>query len=135
MADNAVMYTAVYDDMSSALADLDTFEQLHEEEMIGDYDAAVVDKEDGKPHVVKRVDHPRINVIRELAGHGSLAHNELHEAADQLDDSQAALIVVGEPTIGKGFDQAVTHATKTAKHELETATDQLSKDLSETSVR
>ena len=39
--------------MEAALADLDDIEQLHKDEMIGQYDAAVIDKKDGKPHVVK----------------------------------------------------------------------------------
>ena len=40
---SAVLYTAVYDDVDAALADLTAFEQLHKAELIGNYDAAVVD--------------------------------------------------------------------------------------------
>ena len=45
MAENSslVLYTAEYDDVASARKDLDTIEQLHEDEMIGSYDAAVID--------------------------------------------------------------------------------------------
>jgi hypothetical protein len=41
---------------------------LHKDEMIGQYDAAVIDKEGGKPHVVKRADRPRIRAIPEWLG-------------------------------------------------------------------
>jgi hypothetical protein len=51
--------------------------------MIGQYDAAVIDKEDGKPHVVKRMDRPHIRVIPEWFGGGSLPRKELHKGADR----------------------------------------------------
>jgi len=43
------------------------------------------------------------------------ARKELHEAADQLTADQAGLLVVGEPTIGKGLDQALAKAAKVVK--------------------
>jgi hypothetical protein len=64
MANNSVAYVAVYDDVNSALADLDAIGDLHDDDLIGKYDAAVIDQENGKPHIVKRVDHPRIEVLR-----------------------------------------------------------------------
>ena len=54
----SVAYVAVYDDVNSALADLDVLGGLHDDELIGKYDAAVIDQDEGKPHIVKRVDHP-----------------------------------------------------------------------------
>ena len=63
-----VVYAAAYESVQAALADLDAIEQLHKDEMIGQYDAAVIDKEDGKPHVVKRMDRPHIRVIPEWFG-------------------------------------------------------------------
>jgi hypothetical protein len=76
----------------AALADLAAIEQLHKDQMIGQYDAAVIDKEDGKPHVLKRMDRPHIRVIPEWFGGGALPRKELHEAAEQLTASQAGLI-------------------------------------------
>jgi hypothetical protein len=55
-----VVYAAAYGTAEAALADLDAVEQVHKDEMIGQYDAAVIDKQDGKPHVVRRMDRPRI---------------------------------------------------------------------------
>ena len=57
--------------------------------MIGQYDAAVIDKEDGKPHVVKRMDRLHIRVIPERFGGGTPPRKELHEAAEQLTANQA----------------------------------------------
>jgi hypothetical protein len=129
MADNSIGYVAVYDDVDSALADLDTFEQLHEADVIGKYDAAVIDQESGKPHIVKRVDHPRINVLPELIGHGALPSRELDNAAKQLGPGEAALVAVGEPTLQKGFDKAVTRANKIAKESFDASADDLANDL------
>jgi hypothetical protein len=50
-----VVYAAAYESVEAALADLDAIEQLHKDEMIGQYDAAVIDKALSKAaKVVKR---------------------------------------------------------------------------------
>src|SRR5271157_240328 len=95
------LYTAVYEDVAAALDDLDDLEQLHKDEIVGKYDAAVIDQENGKPHIVKRMDRPRIRVIPEALGGGTLPRKELKEAATELTSTQAGLIVVGEPTLEK----------------------------------
>jgi hypothetical protein len=64
--------------------------------------SAVIDQENDKPQIVKRVDHPRINVLPEVVGRGALPSGELRDAAKELDPGEAALIVVGEPTLAKG---------------------------------
>ena len=126
-----VVYAAAYGSVNAALADLDAVEQLHKDEMIGQYDAAVIGKEDGKPHVVKRMDRPHIRVIPEWFGGGTLPRKELHEAAEQLTAGQAGLIAVGEPTIEKGLDQALTKADKVVKRTVEATTDELTSELQE----
>ncbi|MGO9490446.1 MAG: hypothetical protein ACLQBB_15655 [Solirubrobacteraceae bacterium] len=128
-SEEAVLYGAVYNDVDSAITDLEAFEQLHKAKVIGKYDAAVIDQQEGKPHIVKRADHPRIQVIAEWFGAGKLPRRELHEAAQALDAAEAALIVIGEPTLQKGFEQAVTRAASTIKRDLNTTTDQLAKEL------
>jgi uncharacterized membrane protein len=67
-----VVYAAAYETVEAALADLDAIEQLHKDELIGQHDAAVIDKEDGNPHVVKRTDRLHIRVIPECFGGGTL---------------------------------------------------------------
>ena len=89
------------DDVNSALADLDVLGDLHDDELIGKYDAAVIDQDEGKPHIVKRVDHPRIDVLPELVGTGALPRGQHRDAAKELDPGEAALLVVGEPTLEK----------------------------------
>jgi hypothetical protein len=126
-----LVYAAAYESVQAALADLAEIEQLHKDEMIGHYDAAVIDKEDGKPHVVKRMDRPHIRVIPEWFGGGTLPRKELHEAAEQLTASQAGLIAVGEPTIEKGLDQALTKAAKVVKRTVEATTDEITSELQE----
>jgi uncharacterized membrane protein len=126
-----VVYAAAYETVDAALTDLDAVEQLHKNELIGQYDAAVIDKENGKPHVVKRMDRPYIRVIPEWFGGGTLPRKELHEAAEQLTADQAGLIVVGEPTIEKALDQALGQAAKVVKRTVEATTDEITSELQE----
>ena len=129
--DNTLLYTAVYDDLSTALADLSAVEQLHQDELLGKFDAAVIDQENGKPHIAKRLDRPRIRVIPEVFGDGTLPRKELHDAARELSASQAGLIVVGEPTIEKGLDKAIAGAARVVKRSLDASTDEIASDLQE----
>jgi len=126
-----VLYAASYESVSAALADLDAIEQLHKDEMIGSYDAAVIDKENDKPHIVKRMDRPRIRVIPELLGGGTLPRKELKEAAAELTADQAGLVAVGEPTIEKAVDNALTGAAKVVKHTIDATTGEIASELQE----
>ena len=125
------LYTAVYESVPPALEDLDAIEELHKESMIGKYDAAVIDQEEGKPHIVKRMDRPRVRVIPEMFGGGALPRKELKEAAQELTSDQAGLIVIGEPTIEQGFDKAVTRAARIVKHSVDATTDEIASELKE----
>ena len=126
-----VVYAAAYETVDAALADLDAIEQLHKDEVVGQYDAAVIDQENGKPHLVKRMDRPHIRVIPEWFGGGTLPRKELHEAAEQLTADQAGLIAVGEPTIERGLDKAPTKAAKVVKRTVEATTDEITSELQE----
>ena len=128
-----LVYAAAYETVEAALADLDAIEQAHKDEVIGQYDAAVIGKEDGKPHVVKRMDRPHIRVIPEwfAGGGGTLPRKELHEAAAQLTANQAGLIAVGEPTIEQGLDKALTRAAKVVKRTVEATTHEITSELQE----
>ena len=126
-----VVYAAAYGTVEAALSDLDAIEQAHEDQMIGKFDAAVIDKENGQPHVVKRMDRPRVRVIPEMFGGGTLPRKELHEAAQQLTSNQAGLIAVGEATIGKGLDKALRHAANVVTLNVDATTDEVSRELQE----
>ena len=126
-----VVYAAAYGSVSAAQADLGAIEALHKDEMIGQYDAAVIDKENGKPHVAKRMDRPHIRVIPEWFGGGTLPRKELHELAEQLTASQAGLIAVGEPTIEEALDKALTSADKVVKKTVDATADEIASELQE----
>ena len=126
-----VLYTASYDSVSAAMTDLAAVEQLHKDAMIGRYDAAVIDKENGKPHIVKRMDRPGVRVIPEWFGGGTLPRKELHEAAQELTASQAGLIAVGQPTIEEAVDKALTGAAKVVKRTVDASTDEIASELQE----
>jgi uncharacterized membrane protein len=126
-----VLYTAAYETLDAALTALDSIEQAHKDELIGKYDAAVIDKEDSKPHVAKRMDRPRVRVIPEWFGGGTLPRKELHEAAEELTANQAGLIAVGEPTIEKAVDKALTGAAKVVKRTVDATTDEITSELQE----
>jgi len=128
---NLIVYAAAYDTVKAAVADLDAIQQLHKDKMVGQYDAAVIDREDGKPHVVKRMDRPVIRVIPEWFGGGTLPRKELLEAADELTANQAGLIAVGEPTIEQGLDRALTGAAKVVKRSVDATTDEITSELQE----
>jgi uncharacterized membrane protein len=126
-----VLYTASYDSVSAALTDLDAVEQLHKDQMIGKYDAAVIDKENGKPHIAKRMDRPGVRVIPEWFGGGTLPRKDLHDAAQELTADQAGLIVVGEPTVEEGLDKALTGAAKVVKRSVDATADEITSELQE----
>ncbi len=126
-----LLYTAAYETVTAALADLDAIEQLHKDELIGKYDAAVIDKENGKPHIVKRMERSRMRVIPEWFGGGALPRKELHDAAEELTANQAGLIAVGEPTIEKGLDKAFAGAAKVVKRSVDATTDEITSELQE----
>jgi uncharacterized membrane protein len=126
-----IVYAATYPSVSAAETDLDAVEQLHKDEMIGAFDAAVIDKEDGQPHVVKRMDRPRVRVVPEWFGGGALPRKELHEVAQELTAGRAGLIAVGEPTIEKALDKVLTNADKVVKRSVEATTDEITSELQE----
>jgi hypothetical protein len=126
-----LVYAATYGSVSAAEADLDAIEALHKDKAIGSFDAAIIDQENGKPHVAKRVDRPGVRVIPEWFGGGTLPRKDLHELAQQLTAGQAGLIAVGEPTIEKALDQALTSADKVVKRTVDATTDEIASELQE----
>ena len=129
--DNMVLYTAVYEDVDDALSDLDALSQLHDDKFVGRFDAAVIDKDSGRPQIVKRLDRPRIRAIPEAFGSGTLPRKELKEAADELTDGDAGLIAAGEPTLERAFDTAVTRAARIIKRSVDATTDEVASELME----
>ena len=125
-----VVYAAAYPTVAAALAVLDTIEHLRSAEVAGTYDAAVIAKENGKPHVVKRMDHPHLRIIPEWFGGGALTRKELNEAAEELVADEAGLIVIGEATIEPALDKVFT-GTKVVEREMAATIDQITSELQE----
>jgi hypothetical protein len=125
-----VIYAATYPDVAAAQAALDTIEHLGKE-VSGTYDAAVVDKENGKAHVVKRMDHPHVRIIPEWFGGGALTRKELDEAAKELLAGEAGLIVVGEATIEPALDKAFTGTARVFKREVQATINEITTELQE----
>jgi len=126
-----IMYAASYDTVPAALEALDAIEQLHKDKMVGKFDAAVIDQENGKPRIVKRMDRPLVRVIPEAFGGGTLPRKELKEAAAELTASQAGLIAIGEPTIEKGIGKALETADKVVKRTVDASADEITSELQE----
>ena len=130
--DRLVVHVAAFSSVADAEQALATIEQLYKDGAVGTLDAAVIDKENGKPHVVKRMDRPGIRVIPEWFGGGALPRKEVREAAEQLTAEQAGLLVVSsEPVIEKAVDKALSGAGKVAKHKVDPRIDQITSELQE----
>jgi hypothetical protein len=125
-----VVYAATYPDVAAAQAALDTIEHLGKE-VAGPYDAAVVDKENGQAHVVKRMDHPHVRIIPEWFGGGALTRKELDDAAKELLAGEAGLIVVGEATIEPALDETLSGTAHVFKREIQATVAQITTELQE----
>jgi hypothetical protein len=64
-------------------------------------------------------------------GVGNLPRKELYEVAGRLEGDQAALIVVGEPTVAEGLEKALVDAVTTARNAVDAAADELTADAKE----
>jgi len=130
--DRLVMHAAQFSSVEDAEQALAAIEQLYKDGAVGTLDAAVIDKQNGKPHVVKRIDRPGVRVIPEWFGGGALPRKELREAAQELTADQAGLLVVsGEPVVEKAVDKALSGAGKVAKHKVDASIDQITSELQE----
>ena len=150
MSDNQMfLYAGEYDSVEDAKADLEELKELHREDFVGTYDAAVLTKnEEGRVKIVDKIEKPTqhggwaglavgaaIGMIfppsvlvsgllgagaGALIGHlrGGMSNADLKEVGEMLEESEAALIVIGEETIEQGVDKAVKHAKRDVKKEV-----------------
>jgi hypothetical protein len=133
MADNdqLVLYAAAFGSVPDAREAMESIEQLRKDKIIGKFDAAVIDQQDGKPHIVKRMDRPEYRAIPEWFGGGALPRRELKSAASKLTADRAGLLVVGEPTIERAVDNVLASASSMVKHEMDATVDEISSELEE----
>ena len=155
MSDRPVfLYAAVYDDLADADADYDGVLELHAAGLVGTFDAAVIDKEDGKVHVHKTekpTQHgawtgigvgavvgilfpPAIigsaivgGVTGGVIGHlwRGMSRSDLKELGEALDDGDAGLIVIGESKVEEQIEKAVKRAKKTIEKQIDADAEEL----------
>jgi uncharacterized membrane protein len=159
MADRPVfLYAAVYDEIADAEADYEAVFALHDAELIGTFDSAVIEKEEGKVHVHKTekpTQHgawtgiavgavagmlfPPSIIGTAIAGGtagGVIGHlrkgmsrGDLKDLGEALDEGQAALIVIGESKIEEQLEKAITRANRMIEKELDAEADELRREL------
>jgi uncharacterized membrane protein len=143
------LYVGEYDSVDDAKADLEEIKELHREDVVGTYDAAVLTKnEEGKVKIVDKTEKPTqhggwaglavgaaIGLIfppsilvsglvgagaGALIGHlrGGMSNSDLKEVGEALEESEAALIVIGEATIERAVEEATRRAKKEMKKEV-----------------
>ena len=153
------VYAAVYADREDADADYDTLLDLHYDDLVGSYDVALMFKDDeGKVHVTKHekptqhgawtgaavgalvgiVFPPAVlgaAVVGAAAG-GALGHalggvsrKDAKELGEQLDEGQAALIVIGKSRVQEQLDKALSRAQKSEEREIDADAKDLEKEL------
>ena len=161
MADRPVfLFAAVYDSIPDAESDYDTVFDLHAAKAIGTFDAAVIEKQDGKVHVHKTekpTQHgtwtgigvgavagilfpPSIigSAIVGGAAGGVIGHlwrgmsrGDLKDLGEALDEGNAALIVIGESKIDEQIEKAVKRARKTLQKEVKADSAELKREIQE----
>lgn len=143
------IYEAVYGSREDAMADYDVLVGLHDLELVGTYDAAVVIKNDkGKVHVHKHEKPTQHGVWTGIAvgalvgilfppsligaavvggatggviGHlaRGMSRQDMKELGELLDAGQAAIVVVGESRVGEQLDKALSRAERTLEREVD----------------
>jgi uncharacterized membrane protein len=159
MADRPVfLYAAVYDNVADAEADYVGVADLHAAGAVGTYDAAVIEKENGKVHVHKTekptqhgawtgiavgavagILFPPSIIGTALVGgaaggvighlHRGMSRGDLKELGEALDEGEAALIVVGESKIDEKIERATKRARKVLEKQLEADAHELKREL------
>lgn len=146
--DDTFIFVATYGDEDGAQADYEVVKELYAAKAIGNFDAAVIRKDEtGKVHVNKDETATRkgawggaavgavIGVlfppsILATAGVGALAgglgghflkgmsRKDVKELGEFLDDGEVALLVIGDWQLDKAIDKAFSRATKKIGREV-----------------
>jgi uncharacterized membrane protein len=162
MSDKPVfLYAATYASLDDAEADYDTLLDLHDADLVGTYDVAIIDKDaDGKVHVTKHEKPTQhgawtgaavgavigilfppslIGAAAVGAGAGGLighlargmSRSDMKDLGELLDDGQAALVVVGESNIGAQLDKDLKRAQKSVDKQIDADSKEFEKELQE----
>ena len=160
MSDRPVfIYAATYSSLEDAEFDYGALLDLHEAELVGTYDVAIIDKDDeGKVHVEKHekpTQHgawtgiavgavvgilfpPSIIGAAAVGGLGGgvighlargMSRGDMKDLGELLDEGQAALIVVGESRVEEQLDKVLTRAQKSIEQEIDADSKELEDQL------
>lgn len=159
MADRPVfLYAAVYDDIATAEADYEAVFDLHAAGLVGTFDSAVIEKEDGRVRVHKTekpTQHgawtgiavgaiagilfpPSIigtaavgGVAGGVVGHlwKGMSRGDLKDLGEALDEGEAAVIVIGESKVDEQIEKATNRAKKLIKKEIDAEADELKRQI------
>jgi len=155
--DKVFVYAAAYPDRADADADHDTRVDLHSADLVGSHDAALM-YEEGKVHVSKHEQPTQHDAwsgaaVRTLEGiifppsiigvatvgaaaggrigHalGGMSRKDAKELGADLDDGQAAPIVIAKSRVREPLDRELTHAEKSEEREIDADGKQVAKEL------
>jgi len=158
-ADGVFLFIGTYPSEADARDDYDAVKDLHAVGAVGNYDAAVVTKDDkGKVHVNKDETETRkfawggagvgavlgilfppsilgTAVVGAAVGGASghlwkgMSRADVKEFGEVIDEGEAALVIIGELTIKAAVDKAVKKAKKQVAKELDISVKDLDKEL------
>jgi uncharacterized membrane protein len=156
-----VVYVATYANVDDAKADYAAVKQLYSAGMIGTYDAAVISKDAAGKVTIHKTEKPTeigawtglavgaliglffppylvweaaVGAIAgALIGHfwRGLSRTDMKQIGNMLQDSTAALIVIGESKLQEALQDATRHAVKQFEKELSIDVKSFDKDLTE----
>jgi uncharacterized membrane protein len=158
-ADGVFIYIGAYGSENDARVDYDVVKDLRALGAVGNYDAAVVTKDnDGKVHVNKDETVTRklawggagvgaivgilfppailgsaavLGAVGGVTGHlwKGMSRSDVKELGDAIDEGEAALVVIGELTIESFVRDAVKNAKKQVAKELGVETKDIDEEL------
>jgi uncharacterized membrane protein len=157
--DGAFIFIGTYPDEASAQADYDVVKALHAVDAIGGFDAAVVTKDsDGKVHANKDETSTRAGawggiavggvlgllfppsligtaalggLVGGVGGHlwKGMSRSDVKALGDVIDEGEAALVVIGDLTLGKAIEKAELRALKSIKKDVDVSVKELEKEI------
>jgi uncharacterized membrane protein len=153
------LYAAIYDDIDDAELDYEAVFELHAAGAIGTYDSAIITKdENGKVHVSK-TEKPTQHgawtgagvgavvgllfppaligsavvgaTAGGLVGHlkGGVSRGDLKELGEELEQGNAAVIVLGESKIEEQLEKATERAEKLIEKQIDADADELKREI------
>jgi uncharacterized membrane protein len=155
------IYAATYASLEDADTDYEALLELHDLDLVGTYDVAIINKdENGKVHVKKHekpTQHgawtgiavgavagvlfpPSIiasavvgGAAGGLIGHVArgMSRGDMKDLGDVLDAGQAALVVVGQSRVAEQLDKALSRAEKSIEKEIDVDGESFDNDLKE----